>query len=89
MRNCAGIYGAACRTGRTVLAEIRRPLRANPPGKLPLPRDDGEEIGGLVELSYRWDRWQLVQAKGYSNTEPRASAVEAVARFLAVINGEG
>jgi hypothetical protein len=89
MRNCAGIYGPASRTGRTIIAEIRRPIPAKPTGKVMLPRDGDEEIGALVEISHRWDRWQVVQAKGFANSEPRASAVEAVARFLAQINGEG
>ena len=89
LRNCAAIYGHACRTGRTILAEIRCPIPAKQSGKVDLPRDGGEEIGCMVEIACRWGRWQLVQARGCSNSEPRASAVAAVARLLAQINGEG
>jgi hypothetical protein len=89
MRNCAAIYRTACRTGLSIIAEIRRPVPTKPAGKAALPRDGGEEIGAMVEISHRWGRWQHVQARGFANAEPRASAVEALARFLAAINGEG
>jgi hypothetical protein len=89
LANCAAIYGPACRTGLTIIAEIRRPITAKPAGMAALPSDCGEEIGAMVEITRRWDRWQLVQARGFANDEPRASAVEAVARFLATLNGEG
>lgn len=89
LANCAATFAPRCRSGSTVLAEIRRPIPAKATGKAALPRDGGEEIGAMVEITRRWDHWQLVQARGFANAEPRGSAVDALARFLATLNGEG
>ncbi len=89
MANCVGIYGNACRSGRTIISEVRRSIPTTPMGMATLPCDGGEEIGCIVEIACRWGRWRLVQARGYSNAVPPDSAVDAVVRFLATLNGEG
>jgi hypothetical protein len=86
MSNCAATYAPRCRSGHTVIAEIRRPITPKATGKCSLPRDGGDEIGALVEIGLQWDTWHLVQARGFANGEARASAVEAVKRLLDLLN---
>ncbi len=82
--NCAAVYAADCKTGTSLLVEIIRPIFEG----TGLPNDGEHEIGAMVELSYGWGRWHIVQAKGFANGLPRPSAMQALDRLISEINGD-
>lgn len=82
--NCAAAYAGDCKSGAALIVELIRPIYEG----TGLPHDGAHETGAMVELSYAWGRWHIVQAKGFANGAPRPSAVRALDRLISEINGD-
>lgn len=82
--NCAAVYAADCKNGTSLLVEIIRPIFED----TGLPNDGKRETGAMVELSFGWNRWHIVQAKGFANKRAQPSAVQALDRLISEINGD-
>ena len=80
--NCAAAYADACRRGSTLIVEVIRPITRGSK----LPNDGEHETGALAEISYFRGRLQVIQVKGFANSEPVATAASALNRLIDDLN---
>jgi hypothetical protein len=80
--NCAAAYADDCKRGAALIVEIIRPVYEC----TGLPNDGESETGAMVELSFGWNRWHIVQSKGFANKRAQPSAVQALDRLITQIN---
>ena len=80
--NCAAAYADDCKRGAALIVEIIRPIYEG----TGLPNDGESETGAMVELSFGWNRWHIVQSKGFANKRAQPSAVQALDRLITQIN---